>query len=222
MRWRRAALFAAIVVAHVLAVLFFPAGSVTHDLPEQEISFATLMLPESMEERSSPAIQHRSADAITARRPAGRVRPARRAQTSHMHLDAGRAHDVQPDAVANPARSIDWAREAQIAVDDRVRQDAETAYLAAALSRWHTHVMPAPRAPKESQFRWDYARTHRLESSALGLKVNLNDRCSLLISLYMMAIMGGCKIGELPVHGDLFMHMRGDTESDASVTSTAP
>jgi hypothetical protein len=29
-----------------------------------------------------------------------------------------------------------------------------------------------------------------------------------------MAVLGGCKIGPLPVHGDLFMHMSDAPEAD--------
>ncbi|HEV2700268.1 MAG TPA: hypothetical protein VGV09_01460, partial [Steroidobacteraceae bacterium] len=55
------------------------------------------------------------------------------------------------------------------------------------------------------------AQTHRVETSPLGMLVKLNDRCSVLISVYFMEVKGGCKLGELSVHGDLFTHM-----SDAS------
>jgi hypothetical protein len=212
MRWQRVILFAAIVVAHVLAVLFFPAGSVPHDSPEPELSFATLMAPEPTERKTSESEQQRQAAGTTLRRPAEMMRATREAETFHTNQDVA-FKDIQPDAAPNVAPSIDWAREAQIAADYRVKQDVETARRAAAFSRWRSQVTPSSDVPKAAQFRWNYARTHRLESSALGLNINLNDRCSLLISLYMMAIIGGCKIGELPVHGYLFLHMNDDPES---------
>jgi hypothetical protein len=215
MRWQRVVLFAAIVVAHVLAVLFFPAGLVPHDTPEQPITFATLLVPQPIEPQTSRPKQQRQAAATTSKRPAATMRATRSAETNQTNQDAVAFNDVQSDAASNTGPPIDWAKEAQIAADDRVRLDAETAPKAAALSQWRLHVMPSPNVPGGSKFRWDYARTHRLEATALGLNINLNDRCSLLISLYMMAIMGGCKIGELPVHGDLFMHMKDDPESSA-------
>ncbi len=215
MRWQRVVLFAAIVVAHVLAVRFFPAGLAPHDAPEQQISFATLMVPEPIEPQSSRPKQQRAAAATSTRRPAPPMRAAGSTETQHANQDAVAADDVQADEAAHSAASIDWAREAQIAADNRVRLDAETARKAGVLSQWRSRVMPSPNVPAGSKFRWDYARTHRLESTALGLTINLSDRCSLLISLYMMAIMGGCKIGELPVHGDLFLHMKDDPDSSA-------
>jgi hypothetical protein len=215
MRWQRVLLFAAIVVGHVVAVLFFPAGPVPYDTPGQEISFATLLMPEPVERKTSRPKQQRPAAATTSGHPAETLRTTRSAKTVHANQEAVASDHVQPDAPQNPAPSIDWAKEAQIVADDRVRQDIESSRQAARLSQWRSHVMPIPRAPGGYKFRWDYARTHRLESSALGLTINLNDRCSLLISLYTMAIMGGCKIGEIPIHGDLFMHMKDDPESSA-------
>ncbi len=214
MRWQRVVLFAAIVVAHVLAVRFFPAASEPHETPEQQISFATLMVPEPIAQQTSRLKQSRQATA-DASRPNEASQATRSVEKSHASQDAAASNDVQPDAVPNHAPSIDWANEARIAADDRVRQDIESSRQAAALSEWQSRVMPSPRVPGANKFRWDYAATHRLESSALGLTVNLNDRCSLLISIYLMAVMGGCKIGEMPVHGDLFMHMKDDPESSA-------
>src|ERR1700761_7378074 len=46
MRWQRMALFAAIVIAHVLVVLFFPVEPAPHESSDQDISFATLEVPE--------------------------------------------------------------------------------------------------------------------------------------------------------------------------------
>jgi hypothetical protein len=212
MRWQRMVLFATIVVAHVLAVLYFPARLVPPDTPGQQITFATLMVPVPIEPQPWRPNQHRQAAATTSRRPAPRMRATGSTGADHTNQDAVASSDVQPDAAPNPAPSIDWVKAAQIAADNRVRRDAEAARQAGALSQWRSHVMPSPYAPERPGFRWDYAQTHRLESSALGLNINLNDRCSLLISLYMMMIMGGCKIGEMPVHGDLFMHMKDDPD----------
>jgi hypothetical protein len=212
MRWQRVVVFAAIVVAHVLAVLVFPAGSISHESPEQEISFATLMVPEPLDRKTSKPNQQGRAAAFTSRRLAETMRAPRSARTNHADRDVVASREFQPDAASSPAPSIDWAKEAQIAADNRVTQDAEISRQVSALSKWRSQVMPAPKVPERPQFRWDYARTHRLESSALGLNINLNDRCSLLISLYMMAIIGGCKIGEMPAHGDLFTHLKDDPE----------
>jgi hypothetical protein len=198
MRWRRALLFAVIVIAHFLVVRFFPADRATsRDAPEPEISFATLSAA-APTERASPA------------------KPIRRAIRAQKFIKgSGSLNDVQldqpPDTALPP---VDWAEETKIAAADSLKRDAEAAREAAALSQWQAHVIAPPRVPATSGFSWDYARTHRLESSAQGLIVNLNDRCSILISLSLMAVLGGCKIGPLPVHGDLFMHMSDAPEAD--------
>jgi hypothetical protein len=208
-------LFAAVVAAHVLVVLFFPVGSAPSDTPEQEISFATLLAPMLIEQQTSRPTQRGQSSATTARRPAETMQATRGAEANQTIQDAVVSNASQSDSAPTPAPSINWAGEAQIAADNQVRADVESSRQAAALSQWRSRVMPSSNEPEARQFRWDYARTHRLESSALGLNINLNDRCSVLISLYLVAIMGGCKIGELPVHGDLFTHMGDDPDSSA-------
>ena len=63
--------------------------------------------------------------------------------------------------------------------------------------------MPGP-PPRRPEFRWDYAATHRLQTTPFGLVININDRCEIIITL---GIFGGCAIGHIPVYGDLFAHM---------------
>ncbi|HTC43616.1 MAG TPA: hypothetical protein VK696_01070 [Steroidobacteraceae bacterium] len=197
MRWRRTLLFAAIVIAHLLVVRFFPADRTTPpDAPGQEISFATL---------SSTAPSER----------VSQTRPIPKAIRAHkFNKGPASLSQVQPDKPADTAPApVDWAQEAELAAADSLKLEAEASRQAAALSQWQLRVMPSPKAPAASGFSWDHSRTHRLESSAQGLVVNLNDRCSILISLSLMAVLGGCKIGQIPVHGDLFMHMRDAPEA---------
>jgi hypothetical protein len=193
MRWRRALVLAAIVIAHFLVVRFFPADRASsRDTPEQDISFATL-----------------SSTAPTVRTSKSKSVP-RVSQAPKRIEGSGSLRDIQPDLRPDtaPPAPVDWAKEAEIAAADSLKLDEEAARQAAALSQWQLRVIPSPKAPAQSGFSWDHSRTHRLESSAQGLVVNLNDRCSILISLSLMAVLGGCKIGPLPVHGDLFIHMR--------------
>ena len=214
MRWQRVVLFAAIVAAHVLVVMFFPVGSAPEDASEEQISFATLLMPVTREQQTSRLTQQGPA-AGSSRRRARSMRATRSGGTNQTIQDAVVSNNSQSDSTPASAPSINWASEAQIAADNQLRQDGETSRQAAALSQWRSRVMPPSKVPEARHFRWDYARTHRLESSPLGLNINLNDRCSVLISIYLMAIIGGCKLGEIPVHGDLFTHMRDDSGSSA-------
>jgi hypothetical protein len=65
--------------------------------------------------------------------------------------------------------------------------------------------MPSAHEPEISSFAWDKSRIQRVVSTTQGLIVNLNDRCAILISA--LALMGGCKLGHMPVHSDLFAHL---------------
>jgi hypothetical protein len=202
MRWRRLVVFAAIVTAHVLVVWLFPSGHAPQGPADEEISFAALVVTEPINEQT--------------RQP---VRAAHNMQRLRISPpQAGGAAASEPDKVPLPRTApvfIDWAKEAQITADEHVKSDADAARRAGALTQWKSHVMPSPTVPAAPTFSWDYAATHRLESSAQGLIINLNDRCLLLISLSIMAVIGGCKLGEIPARGDLFMHMRDDPAANA-------
>ncbi len=184
MRWRRAVVFAAIVVAHFLLVWLFPSGNGPREPPEPDLSFATLVVPERIAE-PAPRADHS--------RPAARATRASRSSQAKAGGPAASEPVIKQPPDTQPAL-IDWAQEAQISAANSLRSEASA-------------VRPTT-LPVTPRFSWDDAASHRFESSAQGLTVNLNDRCSLLISLYLMAIMGGCKIGQLPAHGDLFSHMQ--------------
>jgi hypothetical protein len=184
-------LFVAIVVAHVLVVRFFPAAQMPQsDHPEQQIAFASLMAPDASRRQLSPA---RPPTPIHAAR-AGSVVPAERIVPD----------DQRPQSTPAPA-VVDWAKQAEMVAADRVRSDAESSRQAAALSGWRANAMTGGQPPAKAAFAWDHSRIHRFEATPQGLIVNLNDRCALLIT--GLAILGGCKLGRLPVHGDLFAHM---------------
>jgi hypothetical protein len=211
MRWRRVVAFAAIVAAHLLVLWLFPSDYAPREPQEDVVSFATLTRLEPITEKSRQPAPLESENAM---------RAARVAQTRRFSLAAASSTAVsEPERVlpSNPAPAlIDWAKEAQIAADDSIKSEATAARQAGAVTEWMSRVMPSPTVPAAPTFSWDYAATHRFESSAQGLIINLNDRCSLLISLSIMAVMGGCKLGEIPVRGDLFVHMKDDPAASSS------
>lgn len=191
MRWRRATLFAAIVIAHVVVVRLLPIGRAT--LPEPPVQEVWLTAPQLREPAARPVV---------------RAQPAGRGTGAGA---AFRSQPVPPFPVPRPpnpspaAPAIDWGKEAAIAADDRLRLDAQASRQAAALSRWKLNALPTAVAPAASAFPWDHAHTHRFEPTPQGLLVNLSDRCVLLIN--PLALLGGCRLGALPVHADLFAHM---------------
>jgi hypothetical protein len=64
--------------------------------------------------------------------------------------------------------------------------------------------MPPKSAPPAA-FGWDQARIHRVQLlRGEGMLININDRCSVLFSGFVIPF---CKIGRIPVNGDLFEHL---------------
>jgi hypothetical protein len=52
------------------------------------------------------------------------------------------------------------------------------------------------------QFAWNHAATHRVEELPNGgLLINLNDRCAIAWVIFPFPV---CKVGKIPVRGDLF------------------
>lgn len=110
-----------------------------------------------------------------------------------------------PAVVSTPAPShVDWAGEAQLAAqrgaDAQVLLDKQAAALD---SRYHKLPVPAPRQP---EFGWYYAGTHRVEPLPQGgFLLNINDRCAVAVVIMIMPM---CKFGKIEARGDLFQHMK--------------
>lgn len=194
-KWQRIVIFIAIVIAHVLVMRLFPIGrDLRRGLTETDIALASLLAPAAPHERAKLPLTIPTVPRVARLR----LPPP---------IDMAPVHPQQPSQGDTPPPLIDWSKEAEIAAADGVKMNLEASRQGAALSRWRKNVMPAPREAPSSTFAWDPAHLHRVESTTQGLIVHLNDRCSVLISLTFMAIIGGCKLGHLPVHDDLFSHM---------------
>ncbi len=110
-----------------------------------------------------------------------------------------------PDQAPISPPPTDWAQEAEIVREHRLQEDADAARRDGVLSRWKAGALPSAAAPSTPPFRWDSSHIKPLEPTRQGLVVHLNERCVLVIS--PLSLIGGCKIGDIPVHGDLFDHM---------------
>ncbi|MBS0379022.1 MAG: hypothetical protein JSS29_11100 [Proteobacteria bacterium] len=112
--------------------------------------------------------------------------------------------DVRLPDEAPPRDRIDWhAEAASTAIHETEREVAEERRREAlnhgASAAFHDHE----RAP---EFHWDYAATHRVETSQEGgYLIHLNDQCVLVIA---MMFMPACTLEKPEVRGDLFEHMR--------------
>jgi hypothetical protein len=202
-RANRAAIFAAVVGAHLLALHLLPDFRAPSEVSDRELSLPITIY------RTGP--QH-ARTAISRGRP-----PARgRKRTPHE----GTRETVSPAASApQPARGsrpwIDWEKESDAAVAHRGELASEAERRASALSRWREHVMPGSPPPRP-QFRWDYAATHRLETTPGGLVINVSDRCFIVTNGLM--VLPVCRIGKIPAYGDLFADMDDPKEpGDSSV-----
>lgn len=201
MHWRasRPAIFAAVLGVHLLALRFFADFRGPPELADQVPVLPITLFPVELQPRRTTVSHARRRSAHPQTASARERKPMRRRPRQSI------AHPVRGPGQPRSIRPwIDWEQEAEAAIDDGAERAAEAAHRAGALSRWREHVLPGPPAP-EPQFRWDHAATHRFTPTLNGLVIALNDRCSLLVSPF--AIIPGCAIGHIPVHGDLFAHM---------------
>jgi hypothetical protein len=109
---------------------------------------------------------------------------------------------ITPQEERKPPAAVDWHEQAQLAA---TRQAEELARLESPGAG--PGAVPSPGSPPRTtpEFRWSRSRTHRIEAiEGGGFLVWINDRCAIVITLLAMPV---CKVGKIPVHGDLFEHM---------------
>jgi len=111
------------------------------------------------------------------------------------------------------APAPDWAAEGSAAATRQVEQEERAQRQAAQFGPRQSDAFASRK--HQPEFHWDYARTHRIEplKGGIGVAVNLNDHCALI--LFGLIPMAGCTVGEIPVRGDLFDHMRDPPEPGA-------
>jgi hypothetical protein len=132
----------------------------------------------------------------------------------HPHmLDQQKLKDDEPNE-HNPA--VDWRTEAALAAQHQTQL--------AAMSQYRSLDSRGKKAnlglsgelgsagAKKSEFGWDYAATHRVQSNGVATVIALNDRCSLVLAGPIPFPI--CGIGKIPPRGDLFDHMHVDIDSD--------
>jgi hypothetical protein len=207
-------IFACIVAVH--GALIWLAQREWIRLPARaEAPLLLLLLP-----REPPRIVPRTPlSARTRPQAVPRSVPAAAAAVPTPGPDALRA---PPDQPRSPPLNIDWSAEAAVTAQHQ-------AALAAApkprsLDDHHRHgshhsgVGLSNTGPY--QFGWDYAATHRVDTSQGVPIIHLNDRC--VVGLLWILPFFGCAFGgEIPVKGDLFQHMH-DPPADEEPAATLP
>ena len=190
--WSRWLLFAFILTVHAVLILLSQRGliHVPRNAEQSLLIFSVTRPPQ-------PGAPLRAALAATHSRPRSRSSVA--------------ARPLRPDAVleattlSRPPLDIDWSAEAALAAQHQT--ELATAAGPRSLDDHHGRK---PRAGLNSggseQFAWDYAATHRVETSQGVPIIHLGDRC--VVGFLLILPFFGCGFGaEIPANGDLFKHM---------------
>jgi hypothetical protein len=119
--------------------------------------------------------------------------------------------------------SIDWNAEAANAAENLTR--SSQAHSPRALDQHSPGAdldagLP-PSASKKSEFGWDRAHTHRVETlEGGGTMIHLNDRC--VIVLLGPIPFPVCGIGKIQARGDLFEHLNDAPKIEVVPRNAAP
>jgi hypothetical protein len=140
-------------------------------------------------------------------------------------------HDTQLIIVPAPAKPppaeqkpaiVDWNAEAALTVKQRAQAAAAPQPRALDKRSAGMYVgglgLDQGSAP---EFAWDHARTHRVEPMEGGGSILwINDRCFLV--MYGVIPLPMCNVGNIPVRGDLFDHMRDPKGQEPNVNNAVP
>ena len=143
------------------------------------------------------------------------------------------SHDTQlvvvpPPAEPPPAEQkpaiVDWNAEAALTAKQRAQSDTAPPprALDKRLAGMYVDIGPGLDPGNAPEFGWDHARTHRVEAleGGGGSLLWINDRCFIVMAGLIPFPM--CGIGEIPVRGDLFDHMRDPKAPESNANITAP
>ena len=216
--------FAIVVAGHAIAILLVPPMPLPSDsTAPQPVSTVIFFLPPQVQVEprrtgAPPPGRTRSPVAMTA---VPRRSAARGNATENAVRDVARSAppaEAPPSVLPGtpppaPSRrdgpvAPDFLGAAQEAAAHEAAAAQQSARRAGALTGWRERVLPSAQVPRPPPFRWYGPRVKRFEPTPGGLLIHVNERCVVLVS--PLALVPGCQIGEIPIHGDLFdgMHER--------------
>ncbi|MFL6601478.1 MAG: hypothetical protein ACJ8R9_09110 [Steroidobacteraceae bacterium] len=110
------------------------------------------------------------------------------------------------NAITAPA-APDWRHELQIAANNAIESQERRRHQTSPLAPHDfSGVKPGSTDDSKPRFGWNHAATHRIEEIPTGgLLINISDRCVIAWAILPLAF---CRIGKIPVRGDLFEHMQ--------------
>jgi hypothetical protein len=200
----RAATFVAVLALHVALVALFltshfpavPKAGFEAPMVAVLLPLVETAQPTQPPKRDAPAssTKGRTGHSTSLRR----VPPA--AQPSETVPEA-----PTPQAIMIPL-APDWRQEARIVADDELESDERRRRNPSLLAPHDFSDVPHGAVDvTKPQFGWSHSATHRVETFAEGgFMLNINDRCSIAIMIIPMPF---CRVGKIPVRGDLFEHM---------------
>jgi hypothetical protein len=199
----RAAVFLVVLAIHVALFLVFAMHPGPAPLDVDRLTPAiAFFVPR--EPKSLPAEYANSAPTTA---HAGAKQWHRAPQTAEKPEAAVPPQTQPPDNSITPPAAPDWRREMEIAANNQLetvdRQRRQPSVLA---PHDFSKVKPGSTDDSRPEFAWDHSATHRVEEMPNGgLLININDRCAIA---WVILPFPFCRIGRIPVHGDLFDHMK--------------
>ncbi len=195
----RVAMFVVVLVIHTALFLLFaalrtPAG---RPVAAQVASIAFFVEP-------------RRASAATAEPTRSRRTPIPRATASPQRRPP---QPTESTAITpSPPFPPDWRNELQIAANSQLaREERKRDQPSPLAPHDFSGVKPGSTADSRHEFGWNHAATHRVEAiPAGGVLININDRCAIAWLIFPVPV---CRIGKIPVRGDLFEHLKDAPEA---------
>jgi hypothetical protein len=203
---------AAIVVVLIIHVaLFILFATLRSTLPRSEAeeeapSMAFFLPPDEVDTTATGAPQP-----LQTALPPHPASPKRAVPAAGQSPGAIVRPEPQPpsNAISVPP-ATDWRHEMQIAANNELEGEERKRHKPSLLAPHDfSQVRAGSTDYSKPQFGWSHAATHRVEEIPTGgLLINLNDRCSIVWVMFPFPF---CKVGKIPVRGDLFQHMEGPT-----------
>ena len=194
-RRMRVATFVIVLIVHAGLLLVFATLRQSATRPiETEASPVVFFLP------SAP-------QSALAARNEDWTQPKRRRRATQPSAAAFPRPPAPESTAITPAPALDWRGELQIAANSELeREELRRQQPALLAPHDFSGVKPGSTDNSKHEFGWNHAATHRIEAMpGGGLLININDRC---VIAWMIFPFPACRIGKIPVRGDLFDHLK--------------
>ena len=194
----RLVILMAVVLAHVGLVVLWPGARTTRAALSTTGHSSTLVfLTRSDSAPPDEAVHLREKEVVRPTEPAANP--------------PDKAADVTEAASKSITQPTDWARAAQVAIDEQLKSDERARRKDEVFSRRDRGgAGQSDQSVPKPQFGWARWHTERVQTLEQGgILIHLNERCVLVISVLAMPM---CGLGKIQARGDLFDHMNDPPE----------